>query len=87
MPLRLDPTPQPCGLDKSVLMETKQEFLYSQDDPACTASSGVSSINAVLQLDEGLLFVSMRVLDVRKRSNVLLAVDQTASGVQETRSS
>jgi len=34
----------------------------------------------VLELDEGLLFVSMRVLDVRRRSTVTLAVDQAASG-------
>ena len=34
----------------------------------------------MLELDEGLLFVSMRVLDVRRRSSVTLAVDQSASG-------
>ncbi len=40
----------------------------------------MSRVNAVLELDEGLLFVSMRVLDVRRRSAVTLAVDQAASG-------
>ena len=40
----------------------------------------VSRINAVLELDEGLLFVSMRVLDIRRRSVVTLAVDQAAAG-------
>ena len=40
----------------------------------------MSRVNAVLELDEGLLFVSLRVLDIRRRSVVTLAVDQSASG-------
>ena len=34
----------------------------------------------MLDLNEGVLFVSLRVPDVYQRSAVLLAVDQTASG-------
>ena len=54
--------------------------LAAADRRAC-----VCRVNAVLDLNEGVLFVSLRIPDVHKRSTVLLAVDQTASGARRRR--